>query len=323
MKWYAKFTLGLPILFFAACTKMMGTLQPEITKNTPLSGSETMSTNAKQPVLSFKHGSITRDITYCTADGFPQKLDIYYPSTPSSKPLPVVLYIHGGAWLEGDKDSDFFFPLMKDLQEDGFLVAAVNYRLAPRHPFPAQIEDARCAIRFMRAHAMDFNLDPEKIGVFGDSAGGHLVSLIGLAESNTAWDAGEYLSESSRVQAVVDLYGISDISKVFGHDEFEIWPQVFLTRDENDPILKKASPLTYVHASTPPFLIIHGNRDQVVPFEQSQWLYDAMKVYGNSVELIEVKNADHQFVQVGESLVEPEVPEIFRIIVNFFKLHLK
>ncbi|HEX7557258.1 MAG TPA: prolyl oligopeptidase family serine peptidase, partial [Leptolinea sp.] len=180
-----------------------------------------------------------------------------------------------------------------------------------------------CAIRFLRSHAVDFNLDPDKIGVFGDSAGGHLVSLLGLADSNTTWDTGEYLSESSHVQAVVDLYGISDISKVFGHDGSEIWPQVFLTRDENDPILKQASPLTYVHSSTPPFLIIHGNRDQVVPFEQSQWLYDGLKAAGNSVELIEVKNADHQFVQVGEGLVEPNVPEIFKMIVDFFDHHLK
>jgi acetyl esterase/lipase len=267
--------------------------------------------------------AIMRGITYCTPESISQKLDLYFPAA-SEKPTPAVIYVHGGAWRECDKDSNFFFPLMKGLQNAGFLVAAINYRLAPLHPFPAQIIDARCAVRFLRFYASELNIDPDRIGAFGDSAGGHLVSMMGLADENAGWDTGECTGISSRLQAVVSLYGISDVSKVFGHDGSEIWPQVFnVDADDNDPRLKTASPLTYVHPGTPPFLIIHGDKDSVVPFEQSVWLEDALKKAGNPVEFLNVRNADHQFIQVGPHPVEPDVPQIFRTIIEFFERQLK
>ncbi len=267
-------------------------------------------------------GAIMRDVAYCTPEGISQKMDLCFPLC-QDKPSPAVLYVHGGAWRECDKDSDFFFPLMKGLQDAGYLVAAINYRLAPRHPFPAQIIDARCAVRFLRKNAGILNIFPDRIGAFGDSAGGHLVSLMGLANENAGWDTGECTGISSALQAVVNLYGISDVSRIFGHDGSEIRMQVFqVGDDDNDPRLKQASPLPYVTNSAPPFLVIHGDKDSVVPMEQSDWLVNALKSAGNSVEYIQVKNADHQFFQVGTNPVAPSVPEIFSTIIEFFKKEL-
>jgi acetyl esterase/lipase len=262
--------------------------------------------------------TIFRDVVYCAPDNAAQDLDIFFPAE-SDKPAPAVIYVHGGAWRSCDKDSAFFFPLMKSLQNAGFLVAAINYRLAPRHLFPAQIIDARCAVRFLRQFAADLHIDPDRIGAFGDSAGGHMVSLMGLAGESAGWDTAEYSGISSQVQAVVNLYGISDVSKVFGHDGSNIWPEVFnVDGDDNDPRLKAASPLTYIHSSTPPFLIIHGDKDAVVPYEHSVWLHGALKQAGSQVEFLTVKNADHQFVQVGPEPVVPDLADIFQRIVDFF-----
>jgi acetyl esterase/lipase len=267
-------------------------------------------------------GAIMRDVAYCTPEGISQHLDLFFPLN-QEKPAPAVLYVHGGAWRDCDKDSDFFFPLMKGLQNLGFVVAAVNYRLAPRHAFPAQIIDTRCAVRFLRKNAGILNINPDKIGAFGDSAGGHLVSLMGLADDTAGWETGECLEVSSRLQAVVDLYGISDVAKVFGHDGSEIRMQVFqVGDDDNDPRLKAASPLTYVTNSAPPFLIIHGDSDSVVPMEHSEWLFNALKSAGNSVEFMQVRNGDHQFFQVGPNPVSPSVPEIFNTVIEFFKKNL-
>lgn len=267
--------------------------------------------------------TIFRNVDFCSPDNIHQNLDLFFPAS-SDSPAPAVIYVHGGAWRSCDKDSDFFFPLMKSLQNAGFLVAAINYRLAPRHPFPAQIIDARCAVRYLRKNAADLHINPDHIGAFGDSAGGHLVSLMGLAGESAGWDTGEFPDVSSRVQAVVNLYGISDVSKVFGHDDSNIWPEVFnVDGDDNDPRLKAASPLTYVHKGTPPFLIIHGDKDTVVPYEQSIWLNDAINQAGSSVEFVTVRNADHQFVQVGPDPVEPDVPSIYQRIVDFFVKELK
>jgi acetyl esterase/lipase len=267
-------------------------------------------------------GAIMRDVAYCTPEGISQKMDLFFPLN-QEKPSPAVLYVHGGAWRECDKDSDFFFPLMKRLQDAGYLVAAINYRLAPRHPFPAQIIDARCAVRFLRKNASILNIYPDRIGAFGDSAGGHLVSLMGLVKESSDWDTGECAGVSSALQAVVNLYGISDVTRIFGHDGSEIRMQVFqVGDDDNDPRLINASPLMYVTNSAPPFLIIHGDKDSVVPMEQSDWLVDALKSAGNSVEYLPVTNADHQFFQVGPNPVSPSVPEIFKSIIDFFKKEL-
>ncbi len=253
----------------------------------------------------FKSTEISRDIVYCYQDGIPQKLDFYPSKIKALGTSPLIVYIHGGGWMEGDKQNALYLSTIHLLRNEGFHVAAINYRLAPEFPFPAQIIDARCSIRFLRTMAIEFKINPERIGVFGDSAGGHLASLLGLTEKIREWDSAEFSDTSSNVQAVVDLYGPSDLSRLFEDDGSMIWPKVFQANDRSDPLLKAASPLTYVRPDAPPMLIIHGDRDTLVPIEQSYWLYEALKLKGAPVELLVIKNAGHGFTPTDGIAIEP------------------
>lgn len=284
----------------------------------PVKTTSGTSTVPGMPVDPPRPGKVETDITYCSPDGLPQQMDLYYPPETIRPPWPVVVYIHGGSWQQGDKETAFYMPSFLELQARGFFIVAINYRLAPVHPFPAQIEDARCAIRFLRANASKYHIQSNHIGTIGDSAGGHLAALLGLAGTNQDWDSAEFADQSPDVQAVVSLYGISDLTRVFENDGTQIWPRVFGVIEKTDPRLNSASPLSYVHRNAPPFLLIHGNLDHIVPFEQSQWLFDALRNTGNSVDLIEVHNADHAFVQVGENPIDPEISSLDRSVVEFF-----
>ena len=163
----------------------------------------------KAPVFDTAKFSVAeKDVTYCTMNGLPQTMDVYYPS--SGGPWPVVLYVHGGSWYQGDKAEGEGW---RGLNDSGFLVISVNYRLGDyQTKFPAMIEDVKCAVRYLRAHSAEYNLDPDNIGVIGASAGGHLVALLGTADESAGWDVGEYLEQSSKVQAVVVISGISDFT---------------------------------------------------------------------------------------------------------------
>jgi acetyl esterase/lipase len=146
----------------------------------------------------------------------------------------------------------------------GFLVVSVNYRLAPEYEFPAMIEDVKCAVRSLRAHADLYNLDPNRIGVFGSSAGGHLVSMLGTTDESAGFDVGEYLKYSSRAQAVVDMFGPADLTAELANGS----DTVNSAFDNFDRAL--ASPVTYVTSDDPPFLILHGEKDALVPIAQSE-----------------------------------------------------
>ncbi|MEY2820121.1 MAG: Carboxylesterase NlhH [Chloroflexota bacterium] len=140
---------------------------------------------------SSKLGTVEKDTTYCTVDGVELKMDVYYPSQNNGR-FPVTMYVHGGGWSSGDKAQGAGAIEIPELQKAGFLVVSVNYRLAPEYVFPAMIEDVKCAVRSLRAHAEEYNLDPNRIGVWGGSAGGHLVALLG-----TSYIARYYLVEGS------------------------------------------------------------------------------------------------------------------------------
>jgi len=157
-------------------------------------------------------GTTQRDVVYRTVNGTAVKMDIHFPRTMGDEPLPVVVYIHGGAWIAGDRNSDVGQLDIIRLVDNGYIAVSIDYRLAPDNRFPAQIEDAKCAVRFLRANAEKYHLDPKKVGVFGSSAGGHLAALVGVADQSAGFDKGEYLNQSSRVQAVVDIYGPTDLS---------------------------------------------------------------------------------------------------------------
>lgn len=256
------------------------------------------------------------DVVYCTMDGVELKMDVYYPETQS--PWPVTMYVHGGGWTKGDKADGAGATEIPALQQAGFLVVAVNYRLAPEYPFPAMIQDIKCAVRYLRAHSNEYNLDPDHIGVWGGSAGGHLVSLMGVTDESAGFDVGEYLEYSSRVQAVVSMFGPTDLTVQFeGNPTSKADNVVF---GGFDPAL--ASPVTYATADDPPYLFLHGEKDSLVPIEQSEILLAALQAVGVPAELVPVVNAGHSFKPDGGE-ISPSRQEITQRVVEFFVEQLK
>lgn len=267
-------------------------------------------------------GTVERDITYCTVDGIALTMDVYYPYS-INRPWPVVIYVHGGGWIGGDKSAGAGMEDQPALTSAGFLVVSINYRLAPEYQFPAMIEDVKCAVRSLRAHAEVYNLDPERVGATGGSAGGHLVSLLGTSDNSAGWDVGEYLEQSSRVQAVVDMFGPADLAVPRFITHSNNGAVVFDVSRDGDPRLVAASPVTYITPNDPPFLILQGEADMVVPPEQSLEFYERLTAAGVEATLTMVKNAGHGFAPTGSGPISPSREELTQDVVNFFIQHLK
>jgi acetyl esterase/lipase len=271
----------------------------------------------------YTFSQMVSDLTYCTADdGTELKMDAYWPMQPAG-PAPAIMFVHGGGWVAGTKTGTPGMSYFLELARRGYFIASIDYRLAPTSTFPANIEDVKCAVRSLRANAAQYNLDPNRIGAWGASAGGHLVSLLGTSDQSAGWDVGQYLDQSSRVQAVVDMYGIHDLTteyvvgNVRGLDRM-----VFGAKSPTDPILKEASSTTYASADDPPFLILHGDFDETVPYTQSVILQDVLTAAGVKSDLMIVHNGGHGFWARGGP-IEPGYPVISRTILGFFDQYLR
>ena len=260
------------------------------------------------------YGQTLTDVTYCTMDGEAQKMDIYLPQ--SGGPWPAVVYVHGGSWMTGDKSEAK--DLGAALNAQGYLVVSLNYRLYPFARFPAMIEDVKCAVRSLRAHAVEYNLNPDLIAAWGASAGGHLVDLLGTSDKSAGWDIGEYLDQSSRVQAVVDLSGPADLTQPFHNGDIQTQMIVNFGLDQ----LVADSPVTYVTPEDPPFLIFHGDQDTVIPVEQSHILYDKLVAAGVPAQLVIVENGDHQLIAPDGSAT-PNSDERWQMMLDFLKSNLR
>lgn len=272
--------------------------------------SEDLVAMARQAQGSFdaaKLGTTEHDVTYCSPQGDDQKLDLYYPS--SVPPWPAVVYVHGGGWTSGDKSQ--LLPEVDALRQAGFLVASVNYRLAPQYVFPAMLDDVKCAVRFLRAHATVLGLDPGRIGAIGGSAGGHLLGLLGTSDPAAGFDSGEWLDQSSRVQAVADMWGPADLAVPFAGNLVGN-SQVFGGFDA-----ALASPVTYVTPEDPPFFLVHGAQDPLVPATQSQRFLEVLQGYGVPAELLLVQNAGHSLVPT-DGTPNPPRQEVISRVVGFF-----
>ena len=246
-------------------------------------------------------------------------LDLFFPKSPDAKPRPVAINVHGGAWTRGAKWNGPGLIAMPELLKRGYVFVSINYRLAPRSKFPAPIEDAKCAVRFLRAHATQYNLNPNRIAALGGSAGGHIVGLLGTADASAGFDSsGGWTSESSRIQAAVDMFGPSDLVYGAQHGEGSLWlaKRVFGAKSADDDVLRRASPVTYVSPDDPPFLLVHGERDGIVPVSQSERMKAALERAGVPVELIIVKNAGHDFFPAW-GLPNPSRKEIGRLAADF------
>ncbi len=247
-----------------------------------------------------------------------QKLDLYLPEKADA-PFPLIVWIHGGAWLGGDKSQ---CPALRATQ-NGYAVASLNYRLSQEAIFPAQIEDCKGAVRFLRAHANEYNLDKKRFGAWGSSAGGHLVALLGTSGDvkDLEGKVGGNEQFSSRVQAVCDFFGPTDFMKMgdFPSNIKHNAPDSPGSKLIGGPILEnkdkvvRANPITYLTKDDPPFLIMHGDKDMTVPLNQSELLRDALQNAKMEVQFQVIEGAGHGFGG----------PQIMQTVQAFFDKHLK
>jgi acetyl esterase/lipase len=253
-----------------------------------------------------------RDLAYVTAGHAQQKLDLYLPAQGEHHPL--IIWIHGGAFRMGSKEGNPNNPLPFEYVTEGYALASINYRLSQHALFPAQIEDCKAAVRWLRAHAGDYPLDPNRFAAWGPSAGGHLAAMLGAAGHVTEFEVGEHLDVSSRVQCVVDYFGPTDFLQMDAqrppdgmiHDAPDS-PESELVGgpiQEHPDRVARANPITYVTEDAPPFLIVHGDRDPLVPYGQSVLLVAALQKVGADVTFYTVKGAGHG------GFTDPEVPRL-------------
>jgi acetyl esterase/lipase len=246
------------------------------------------------------------DLAYATASPA-QKLDLYLPDGPGL--FPVVLIVHGGAFMFGDKSHDISMAGIDQLLGRGYAVANVNYRLSGEAKAPAQIQDVKTAVRWLRARAGEYRLNPNKIGAWGSSAGANLVALLGTSGGVATLEGAElgHAEHSSRVQAVVDWFGPIDFLQMDAqfrgtpcpadHDapdspESQLIGAPIQTRPD---LVKMVNPITHISPEASPFLIQHGTADCVVPPGQSQLLFDALVpvIGADKVQLTLLQGAPH------------------------------
>ncbi len=248
--------------------------------------------------MAFSPSVVFRDVEYANPDGKPLRLDIYMAEDQSS-PAPAVIWLHGGGWQGGDKA---VYIMGRWLTKFGYTLVAVQYRFTDRACFPAQIYDCKAAVRFMRANAAKYNIDPARIGAMGSSAGGHLAMLLGTSGGvkELEGDLGN-ADQSSRVQAVVSFSGPTDLAA--WHETGVIHtadtPNSILSKflggsfkDKQD-VAKAASPITYVSSDDPPFLLIHGLVDGTVAISQAETMAEMLESDGVTVEFMPIPNANH------------------------------
>ncbi len=261
-----------------------------------------------------------RNVAYVEEGHERQALDVYVPKGIQGK-APVVVWIHGGGWQNGSKDR---CPILY-LLDQGYVVASINYRLSGHAVFPAQMHDCKAAIRFLKANADKYHIDSNRVGVWGSSAGGHLVALLGTTGDapETEGDLGVTAGDGS-VQAVCDFYGPTDflamdhgeVKSKLRHDAPGSPEARLLGGVPSQSIeqAKAASPLTYISSSDPPFLIYHGDKDPVVPVEQSEVLEEQLEKAGVEVEMITVEGGEHGPFHTSE--IQKDVLEFFNDVLK-------
>jgi len=247
-----------------------------------------------QRMMEVADATIQRDLVYKRANGAVLTLDLYCPEKVSGS-APVIVWVHGGGWRSGGKKQ---CPAVA-LVPGGYAVASIDYRLSSAARFPAQIEDCKAAVRWLRANAAKYSLDADRIGVWGMSAGGHLAALLGTSGGVPELEgSGDNMQYSSRVQAVCDVAGPADLSamtNVGPKRRFAIEALLGGPLEKDKAKAIAASPIHYVSKDDPPFLIVHGEGDRVVPVEQSHRLYEELRKAGVNATL-KILPVGHQAV---------------------------
>jgi acetyl esterase/lipase len=264
--------------------------------------------------------------TYAAQSGYrPLKLDLWVPDRPT--PPPLVVWIHGGAWMIGDRrllpGSLRQDQVFEELVDAGLAVATIDYRHAREAAFPAQLHDAKAAVRWLRAHADPLGIDATRIGVWGESAGGHLAALLALTahRADLEGDLG-VVGPSSGIDAVVDWYGVSDLGSMVHREppaeirallppEDLVPPLGILLAGADQAIRSAADPTSHVRPGAPPFLLVHGDADPVVPHQQSEVLAAALAGAGVEARLETVPGAGHGLDSCAD------VDAVVRLSVDF------
>ena len=268
-----------------------------------------------------------RDLVYGEAAGVQLTLDLFTPdSATPEKPLPLIIWVHGGGWRNQSKAS--CLPLRVNFMARGYAVASVGYRLSGVAKFPAQIQDCKAAVRWLRANAAKYNLDPARFGAWGSSAGGHLVTLLGVSSGARDFDTGAHLDASSAVQAVADYYGPVDFTEKHVPPDTEKI-KIPVAELLGGPVSEKmelaaaASPLGYATKARgaakntfPPLFIIHGTDDPTVNVAHAKLMHEAMLKAGASSKLKLLEGAKHGGKQFSEKTLLDEIDA-------FFAAHLK
>jgi len=253
------------------------------------------------------------DVTYGVANNYTLKLDVWQRKDAKT-PTPTLIYYHGGGWIWGDRTGAtlFFLPYL----EMGWNVINVEYRMASVSLAPAAVEDCRCALRWAVRNAKQYNIDTDKIVLTGHSAGGHLSLITGMLPEGTGLDNNCYGDEKLKVAAIVNWYGVSDVTDLIQRPNQKNYAAMWIgSQPDQLAIAKRVSPLTYVRAGLPPIISIHGDLDDVVPYEQSTRLHKALTAAGVPNELVTIKGGGHgQFKEAEEE-------DAYEKLHAFLRLH--
>ena len=270
--------------------------------------------------------TLLKDRVYATVDGADLLYDFAMPPEGQG-PFPFVLCIHAGGWQLGNKKS--YRDIARELAGRGYTAATIEYRLTPKHKWPAQLEDVQRAVDFFRANAAAHKIDPARIGVVGDDAGAHLALMLALTAAKE--DAGKPVAQSHRVQAVVNFFAPLDLrewrvnsawveTKIrigFMKSSEQIIEDLLGTRDRTAPIYAEVSPVSHVTAGAPPILTFIGTEDPLVPVAQAQTFHAALKQAGVEEELVMVEGQDHDRENINHD------GKAFERMYAFFDKHLK
>lgn len=244
------------------------------------------------------------------------KMDIIYPEDKTKK-YPCVVWICGGAWIRLDRSAHTAY--LSELARSGFVVASVEYRTSNEGCFPIQLQDVKAGIRYLRALSDRYHIDPARIGVMGESAGGYLTAMAALVD-DPAFDVGAFTDFSSKVQAACPWYPPADVTAfpypspveaAASMESLLLGKNVALHKEE----ALKICPVSYVTKDAPPFLIIHGDNDHTVPFEQGEILHDKLEAAGADVKLLILEGADHADMPFFQE-------ELWQRIIGFFQAKL-
>ena len=257
-----------------------------------------------------------KNIEYSNPDGQHLQLNMARPKNAKG-PLPCVVCIHGGGFRAGKRDG--YDGLIQNLARNGFAAVTVSYRLAPKYQFPAAVHDTKAAVRWVRANAAKYGIDPDRIGVTGGSAGGHLAQFLGVTQGVAEFEGdGGNPNVSSHVKCVVNVYGPSDFTKSYGKsvDAAEVLP-LFLGGNLQTalPAHIRSSPLNWVTPNAAPTLCIHGTEDKYVAHEQAVWMIDRLKASGVEAQLLTLQGAGHGFKGKDANSAD-------QALIAYFKKHL-